>query len=118
MPITQNQFDSRKVSGEDTFVNHMISRGDWLEAPPMSLDFSSCKDGPIFYVNEVTDKKVSQIWKWDATLAQWISVMEGDMFHTVRERQLELDKNRVPRLRAVRRRRRLPADPRRSVVQD
>lgn len=112
MPISQGKFDNRKVSGENTFVNYMIGRGDWLDGPPSPLDFSSCKDGPIFYVNEVTDKKVSQIWKWDAMLAQWMSVMEGDVFHTVRERQLELDKNRIPRLRAVRRRQKLSASKR------
>ena len=87
-------------------VNYKISRGDWQEMPPASLDLTSCKDGPIFYVNEVPDKKVSQIWKWDVTLAQWMPVMEGDVFHTARERRLELDKNRVPRLRAVRKRQR------------
>ena len=107
--IAQGKFDNRKLNGEGTSVNYMISRGEWLEIPPAFLDISSCKDGPIFYVNEVTDKKVTQIWNWDSTLAQWRSVMEGDVFHTVRDRRLELDENRVPRLRAVRiKRQRLP----------
>ena len=92
------------MNSENIFVNYTISRGDWMEEPPTSLDLSSCKNGPIIYVNEVMDKKVTQLWKWDATLAQWSSIREGDVFHTARERHLELDRNRVPRLRAVRRR--------------
>ena len=75
-----------------------------MEEPPTSLDLSSCKDGPIIYVNEVTDKKVTQIWKWDTTQAQWASIGEGDVFHTARERRLQLDRNRIPRLRVVRKR--------------
>lgn len=109
MLIAQGQFNHQKVCRENTSVNYTIRRGDWLETPPAALDFSSCKDGPIFYVNEVTDKKVSQIWKWDVALAQWRPVMEGDVFHTVRERRLELDENRIPRLRAVRKRQRASA---------
>jgi hypothetical protein len=91
------------LAGENTYVNYMIRKGDWLESPPTSLDFRLCKDGPIFYINEVTERKVTQTWKWDATITQWVPVMEGDSFYTSRERLLELDKNRIPRLRAVRR---------------
>ena len=103
--IQQEQFTSRKLSQEDVFVNYIVRRGCWIELPPTCLDFGSCKNGPILYVNEVTEKKVSQIWRWDTTLGQWVSVREGDTFHTVRERELELDRNQIPRLRAVRRRR-------------
>lgn len=76
-----------------------------MEEPPKSLDFSSCKGGPIVFVNEVVEKKVIQIWKWDAVQEQWISIREGETFHTSRERLLEIDKNQIPRLRAVRKRR-------------
>ena len=103
MPFPQ-RFRHLKVTYENVFVNYAISRGGWLEEPPTTLDFGSCKDGPIIYVNEVTEKKVTQLWKWDPTLARWSSIREGDVFYTARERQLELDRNRVPRLRAVRRR--------------
>lgn len=73
-----------------------------MEQPPTCLDFGSCKNGPIIYVNEVTEKKVSQIWRWDTALKQWTSVREGDTFHTERKRELVLDKNQIPRLWAVR----------------
>jgi len=75
-----------------------------MEEPPTCLDFSSCKNGPIIYVNEVADKKVSQIWRWDTALGRWTSVREGDTFCTERERELVLDKNQIPRLWAVRKR--------------
>ena len=81
-----------------------MSRGDWMEEPPTSLDFGSCKDGPIVFVNEVVQKKVVQIWKWDVVERQWSSIREGEMFYTSRERLLEIDKNQIPRLRAVRNR--------------
>ena len=101
--ITQDQFNYSKLFGENTYVNYMVKKGGWIETPPTSLDFGSCKDGPIFYINEVTERKVTQTWKWDSAIAEWVPVMEGDSFYTSRERLLELDKNRVPRLRAVRR---------------
>jgi len=77
-----------------------------MEEPPTCLDFSSCKNGPIIYVNEVTERKVSQIWRWDTVLGRWISVREGEIFHTERDRELVLDKNQIPRLWAVRKRQR------------
>ena len=85
-------------------MNFIVSKGGWADEPPASLDFTSCRDGPIFYVNEVVDKKVDQIWKWDTTCQQWVSVREGEIFRTERDRVLELDRNRVPRLVALRKR--------------
>ena len=82
-----------------------MTRGDWVDEPPTSFDFGSCKDGPIIFVNEVTEKKVVQIWKWGAVEEQWTSVREGDVIRTSRERLLEIGKNQIPRLRAVRKRR-------------
>ena len=73
--------------------------------PPTCLNFESCRSGPILYVNEVTEKNVTQIWRWDTALERWVSVEEGDAFYTARKRELELDRNQIPRLRAVRRRR-------------
>lgn len=97
----QRRFYQRKLSHEPLFLNFIVSRGGWADEPPAFLDFSSCKDGPIFYVNEVKDKKVNQIWKWDM---RWVSVQEGDIFRTTeRDRVLKLDGNRVPRLTVVRR---------------
>ena len=78
--------------------------GPWMEEPPTCLDFGACKNGPIIYVNEVAGKNVSQIWQWNAALGRWTSVREGDTFHTERKRELILDKNRIPRLWAVRKR--------------
>lgn len=105
LPIQHGRFTPRKLSDEDVFVNYIVSRGHWMEAPPTCLDFDSCKNGPIIYVNEVAEKKVSQIWEWDVKLGRWTSIREGDTFHTERERELVLDKNQVPRLWAVRKRR-------------
>jgi hypothetical protein len=82
-----------------------------MEEPPTSLDFSSCKKGPIFYVNEVTEKNVFQIWKWDVVLSRWVSVREGDIFRTERERELVLNRNQVPCLWALRRPRTKSAGP-------
>jgi hypothetical protein len=95
-------FKSLKLSGELVYVNYVLSRGDWMEEPPADLDFTLCKAGPRLYVNDVTGKNVTQAWWWKGE--RWISVKEGDAFFTGRERVLELDRNRVPRLRAVRRR--------------
>lgn len=82
-----------------------MRRGDWVDEPPAwTFDFSSCKDGPIVFVNEVTEKKVVQIWKWDAVQCRWTPIREGETFHTSRERLLEIDKNQIPHLRAVRNR--------------
>jgi hypothetical protein len=88
-------------------VNYIVGRGYWIEKPPGPLDFSSCKDGPRFYVNEVVEKKVSQIWKWDTVYQQWVSVQQGEIFHMERERVLELDGNQIPRLRVTRKRRKV-----------
>lgn len=73
-----------------------------MEEPPTSLDFNSCKDGPIIFVNEVVEKKVIQIWNWDSMRRKWSSIREGERFHTSRERTLEIDGNAIPRLRAIR----------------
>lgn len=89
---------------EKTFLNYVVGRGGWIEEPPASLDFGSCKDGPIVFVNEVVEKKVTQIWKWDVVQRVWVSIREGEAFHTSRKRVLEIDKNQIPRLRAVRNR--------------
>lgn len=86
------------------YTNFLVRRGSWIDQPPPSLKFNSCMDGPIFYVNEVVDKNVSQIWQ--RTADEWVSVKEGHTVFTERERILELDINRVPRLWAVRRKRR------------
>jgi hypothetical protein len=83
-------------------VNYAVSNGDWLDEPPATLDFASCKKGPTIYVNDVMGKNVTQLWWWESD--KWVSVKEGDVFLTERERTLELDKQRIPRLRAVRRR--------------
>ena len=56
-------------------------------------------DGPTFYVNDVTDKNVSQIWQ--RTADGWVSVKEGDRVFTARERKLVLDKHKVPHLLVV-----------------
>ena len=104
----QVRFRQRKLSHEVLFVNYIVGKGGWTDEPPASLDFASCKDGPIFYVNEVVDKKVTQIWKWDTV--QWVSVQEGDTFRTTeRDRVLVLDRNRVPRLTVVRKPRAIKA---------
>lgn len=91
-------------------MNFIVNKGNWMDEPPSSLDFSSCRDGLIFYVNEVIDKKVNQIWEWNKMRQQWVSVREGEAFRTGRDRILELDKDRVPRLRAVRKRRKAEAN--------
>ena len=106
----QDRFHQVRLNHEPQSVNYIVSRGGWTEIPPESLDFSSCIDGPIFYVNEVVEKKVNQIWKWDTMYQQWVSVRQGEIFRTQRERVLELDGNQVPRLRAVRKRRKVAAN--------
>ena len=73
-----------------------------MNDPPANLDFTSCKPGPRLYVNDVEGKNVTQAWWWKCE--KWVSVKEGDVFFTERERVLELDRNRIPRLRAVRKR--------------
>lgn len=93
------------MSHEPLFVNFTVTKGGWIDDPPVPLDLSSCRDGPIFYVNEVVDKKVNQIWKWDSAHKEWVSVREGEKFHTGRDRILSLGKNRIPRLLALRHRR-------------
>ena len=60
-------------------------------------------DGPTFYVNEVVDKNVSQIWQ--KTEDGWVSVKEGHTVFTARERKLALDEHQVPHLLAVARKR-------------
>lgn len=61
-------------------------------------------DGPTFYINEVADKNVSQIWQ--RTADGWVSVKEGHTVFTERERRLALDKDQVPHLWVATRRRR------------
>ena len=61
-------------------------------------------NGPAFYVNEVVDKRISQIWH--RTADGWVSVKEGHTFFTMRERKLVLDVHQVPHLLVVPRRRR------------
>lgn len=104
---TQIQFVQQKILKEKIFLNYAVRRGDWVEGAPTwsDFDFGSCKDGPIVFVNEVTEKNVVQIWKWDVVQRRWISIKEGEMFHTSRERLLEIDRNQIPHLRAVRYRR-------------
>lgn len=77
----------------------MVQRGPWIDQPPPFLNFDSCKDGPTFYVNDVIDMNVSQIWQRAAD--GWVSVKEGLRVITERERKLGLDEHRVPRLRAI-----------------
>jgi hypothetical protein len=108
--VAQIRFTQQKIFKENTYLNYALRRGDWIEEPPISLDFGSCRDGPIVFVNEVTEKKVVQIWKWDTVQGRWISIREGETFHTSRERLLEVDKNQIPHLRAVRNRRRQSQD--------
>ena len=61
-------------------------------------------DGPALYVNEVVDKRVSQVWH--RTAEGWVSVKEGHTIFTARERKLVLDAYQVPHLLVVRHRRR------------
>ena len=101
----QDRFHRISLNHELQSVNYIVSRGGWIDRPPMSLDFSSCEDGPILYVNEVVDKKVNQIWKWDSGHQRWVPIRQGEIFRMKRERVLELDRNQIPRLRATRKRR-------------
>jgi hypothetical protein len=102
--IAQTTFMHQRLLKEEVFLNYIVIGGDWIEEPPTSLNFNSCKTGPVIFVNEVIEKKVIQIWKWDTVQGVWSSIREGETFHTSRERTLEIDKNMIPRLRAVRNR--------------
>jgi hypothetical protein len=81
------------------YTNFIVQRGSWIDQPPPFLNFSSCRDGPVFYVNEVINKNVSQIWQ--RTASGWVSVKEGHTVFTAREWILVLDKHQVPHLRAA-----------------
>ena len=89
-------FSYRKLKGEQTYMNYIVRRGPWINEPPQDSDFGSCMDGPTFYVNDVVDKNVSQIW--ERTASGWVSVKEGHRVVTKRERRLSLDEHQVPRL--------------------
>ena len=56
----------------------------------------------MFYVNEVVDKNVSQIWQ--RTADGWVSVKEGHTVFTERVHKLALDKCQIPHLLAIARR--------------